>query len=228
MATSQRLPEIVQSLRDKGNTNATINRKISFLRRLMVGALKAGYISWLPQAGRLGETANLPQVLSREQTSSLFSLLAQRSPDFAKFAEFLLDTGAHVGEALRLSWTDITHKRVTFWDTDRKRHRSVALTDRAYEAVRFQNDSPQGPFQGINLKKFRKALASAANECGCLPLNVTPLTLRYTCEARLVEAGIDMLTIQKWFGHRTPRTALRHEASMSLEDALDILERPKS
>lgn len=135
MATSQRLPEIVQSLRDKGNTNATINRKISFLRRLMVGALKAGYISWLPQAGRLGETANLPQVLSREQTSSLFSLLAQRSPDFAKFAEFLLDTGAHVGEALRLSWTDITHKRVTFWDTDRKRHRSVALTDRAYEAV---------------------------------------------------------------------------------------------
>ncbi len=223
MATSLRLPEIVEALRNKGNTDATINRKVSFFRKLLVGALKAGYIAWLPDAPRLVETVKVQPVLSAEQADCLIEEMANRYPQYAGLVCFLLDTGALISEAARLDWTDITHQRITFWNSDRTRPRSIALTRRAYDSVRLRKIVSGGPFHQVQVRKFRKSLREAAANCELSELNVTPTTLRYTCEARLLEGGIDTLTIQKWFGYRTPRTAVRHELP-DFDDALRVLE----
>lgn len=208
--TQSTTDELVKSLRESGNSDATINRKLSFVRRLFLSGYKEGLLDVLPLVRRLPETPARRRILSTEEANAILRALSDGG-DYFSFASFLLDTGASPGEAKSLRWTDITHRHVTFWSSDKSFRRSIPLTDCAFAAVQFRPDLPVGPFAHIELRKFRAEWKRAKDRCGFTDDQaLTPIVLKYTCEARLLEAGVDVATIHKWFGYRTPRTSERY------------------
>jgi len=129
------LDSLIITLRQRGNSNATINRKMAALSKLLNKAVKMGEIHSLPEFRRQKEGAGRIRFLEPEEEDRLFFAIRTRSEDAYRLCVFLVDTGCRLGEAMGLIWNDIQGSRVSFWLTKSGRSRSVPLTRRACEVV---------------------------------------------------------------------------------------------
>jgi integrase len=221
---------LVKEFRRKNNSNATINRKLSALFKLLRKAERMGQIPRLPSYLRLKEKNGRIRFLSREEEASLFAAIGRSSPDFERLCVFLVDSGARVGEALGLKWTDIQGANATFWLTKSGRSRTVPLTRRALEAaLSAPRAGNTGPFSMIDYQKFRYHWNRARQQVGLGDdAQVVPHILRHTCASRLVQAGIDLRRVQTFLGHQTIQMTLRyaHLATNDLAQCAAALEAP--
>lgn len=222
-ATAMAIDELVRLLRDRGNSDATINRKLSFFRALIKGAYQRGYIGQLLPVRRLPEVVGRKAILASTDIDRALLALSDIHRHSCRLATFLADTGATLGEATSVRWTDITHRHVSFW-SKKKLKRAVPLTKRAFLSVAFDPSVPDGPFCTIKVKEFRQHWRAAQIVSG-LDRVVSPSALRYSCEARLVQAGVDLQTVQQWLGYSTARTAMRFQGDADLHKAKRALER---
>ena len=225
--SQERLDFLVGELRSRGNSNGTINRKLSALRKLLKKALKMGEIHSLPEFRRLKERAGRLRFLDRGEEDALFAAIRGRSKRYADPSIFLVDTGARLGEALGLRWNDIDGSRVTFWLTKSGRSRTVPLTRRAQQAVEAHLARGSGPFHGITQPQFRIVWHEAKAEVGLgEDPDVVPHVLRHTCASRLVRGGVDLRRVQTWLGHQTLQMTMRyaHLATHDLDGCVAVLE----
>lgn len=223
----EKLDQLIGRLRDRGNSNATINRKLSALGKLLKKAARMGDLSGLPEFQRLKERAGRIRFLEREEEERLFLAIGRRSQDYHRLSVFLVDTGARLGEALGLRWNDINGARATFWITKSGRSRTIPLTARAQEALRASRPARGGPFLHIRPPKYREAWHEAKKECGLGgDADVVPHILRHTCASRLVRGGVDIRRVQMWLGHQTLQMTMRyaHLATHDLDPCLLVLE----
>ncbi|WP_242221769.1 tyrosine-type recombinase/integrase [Shinella zoogloeoides] len=226
--TDAMMDTLVAGLRQRGNSNATINRKMAALSKLLRKAYKMGDIRSLPEFKRLKEKAGRIRFLEPEEEVRLFAAISEKSDLYGRFCIFLIDTGARLGEGIGLRWQDIQGERVTFWLTKSGRSRSVPLTERASAAVRACERRRRGPFANIVQAQFRAAWNEAKQEVGLgTEPDVVPHILRHTCASRLVQGGIDIRRVQTWLGHQTLQMTMRyaHLASGDLDICVPILER---
>jgi integrase len=221
------LDEIIGALRERGNSNATINRKMAALRKLLRKAFKMGDIHSLPEFRRQKERAGRLRFLTHDEERLLFAAVADRSVDAYRLCVFLVDTGCRLGEALGLRWADISDRRVTFWITKSGRSRTVPLTRRASDALDGQRNHRAGPFRHVQQHKFRAMWNEAKAETGFADdKDLVPHTLRHTCASRLVQGGIDIRRVQMWLGHQTLQMTMRyaHLATHDLDKCVAVLE----
>ena len=219
---------LIAGLRQRGNSNATINRKMAALSKLLRKAYKMGDIRSLPEFKRLKEKAGRIRFLEPEEEARLFAAISEKSDLYGRFCVFLIDTGARLGEGTSLRWQDIQGERVTFWLTKSGKSRSVPLTERASAAIQASEKRKRGPFSTIVQAKFRAAWNEAKQEVGLgAEPDVVPHILRHTCASRLVQGGIDIRRVQTWLGHQTLQMTMRyaHLASGDLDICVPILER---
>src|SRR5690606_5372460 len=109
----------------------------------------------LPEFRRQKERQGRIRFLDRAEEALLFTKIRERSEDCWRLSIFLVDTGARLGEALKLRWPDIDGERVTFWVTKSGRSRSVPLTRRASEVVAVRPSRSKGPFSHIQPHRYR-------------------------------------------------------------------------
>lgn len=222
------LDALIGALRKRGNSNATINRKMAALSKLLRKAQKMGDVHSLPEFKRQKEKAGRIRFLDRDEERELFGTIRAKSEDYYRLCVFLVDTGARLSEGLGLRWNDIQGSRVTFWVTKSGRSRSVPLTARAKQVIEAGDKRRAGPFAGIDQQKFRIAWHAAKDEIGLGDdKDVVPHVLRHTCASRLVQGGIDIRRVQMWLGHQTLSMTMRyaHLASHDLDMCVPILER---
>ena len=222
---------LIGKLRENGNSNATINRKLAALRKLLRKAYKMGDIHSLPEFRRQKERQGRIRFLDDAEETLLFSKIRERSEDCYRLSIFLVDTGARLGEALKLRWPDIDGHRVTFWETKSGRSRSVPLTLRAQEAVARHDKPSKGPFSHIAGYRYRAVWNSAKAEIGlAADKDLVPHILRHTCASRLVKGGIDIRRVQMWLGHQTLSMTMRyaHLATFDLDPCVAVLEQRRS
>lgn len=227
-----RLDNLVLTLRQRGNSNATINRKMAALSKLLRKAEKMGDLHSLPEFKRQKEGGGRIRFLEPEEEGLLFGALAKRSEEAHRLAIFLVDTGCRLGEALALTWNDIQQHRVTFWVTKSGRSRTVPLTKAAQAAVQrkvldAEAKPRKGPFQGLTQAQFRAIWNDAKVEVGLAnDPQVVPHVLRHTCASRLVQGGIDLRRVQMWLGHQTLQMTMRyaHLATTDLDRCVAVLE----
>ncbi len=227
--SEEMLDSIVAALRSRGNSNATINRKMAALSKLLRKAYKMGDIHSLPEFRRQKERAGRIRFLEREEEEALFSAIHKRSADAYRLAVFLVDTGCRLGEGLGLIWNDIQGGRASFWITKSGRSRTVPLTLRAQKAVEIPRGRLKGPFAMLQQARFRAIWNEAKSEIGLgSDEQVVPHILRHTCASRLVQGGIDMRRIQMWLGHQTLQMTMRyaHLATNDLDSCVIVLENP--
>lgn len=224
--TTEMIDGLVAALRQQGNSNATINRKMAALSKLLRKAFSAGLIKGLPEFRRQKERAGRIRFLESEEEERLFAAIRARSELYYRFCIFLVDTGARFSEGLNLHWNDIHAGRVTFWITKSGRSRSVPLTMRAQEAIKGSRGG-LGPFKAIDKQQFRTAWLAAKAQIGLeADKDLVPHALRHTCASRLVRGGIDIRRVQMWLGHQTLQMTMRyaHLASKDLDVCIPVLE----
>jgi len=222
------IDSITQTLRERGNSNATINRKMAALSKLLRKAYKMGDIHSLPEFRRQKERQGRIRFLEPDEERYLFRAIAKRNADCHRLAIFLVDTGCRIGEALGLIWNDVQEDRVTFWLTKSGRSRTVPLTERAAKVVNETRPNGKGPFKSLNAVGFRSVWNEAKVEVGLgNDEQLVPHILRHTCASRLVQGGIDIRRVQMWLGHQTLQMTMRyaHLATNDLDSCVHVLER---
>jgi integrase len=226
--SDEMLDQLIGKMRKRGNSNATINRKMAALSKLLRKAYKMGDVHSLPEFKRQKEKAGRIRFLDRDEENALFSEIRSHSELYYRFCLFLVDSGARLSEGLNLRWGDIHKNRVTFWVTKSGRSRSVPLTQRAVDAIAACDRRHAGPFADIDQQRFRVAWHNAKDAIGFADdKDVVPHVLRHTCASRLVQGGIDIRRVQMWLGHQTLTMTMRyaHLASHDLDMCVPVLER---
>ena len=214
--------------RKRGNRNSTINRKLACLGKLLRKHYRDGHIDRLPDLSKYPERNGRIRFLSYQEEQVLFASLDFFDPHHGNLARFLVNTGARVGEALGLKWSDVTAGSVTFWETKANTPRTVPLTLAASSVLESERGGrPIGPFADIRYPKFRATWLKAKKKAGLAQdPQVVPHVLRHTCASRLAQNGVDIKRIQEFLGHRTLAMTLRyaHLAPKHLEVCAEALD----
>jgi integrase len=224
------LDDLIGKLRERGNSNATINRKMAALSKLLRKAYKMGDIHSLPEFRRQKERAGRIRFLEYDEEDRLFGAIKARCEDSYRLSIFLVDSGCRLGEALGLIWNDIQEHRVSFWITKSGRSRTIPLTERAENAIRVDAKGIKGPFSMLTAVRFRTIWNEVKAEVGLgEDTQVVPHILRHTCASRLVQGGIDIRRVQMWLGHQTLQMTMRyaHLATNDLDSCVNVLDRDR-
>lgn len=224
------LDDLIGKLRERGNSNATINRKMAALSKLLRKAYKMGDVHSLPEFRRQKERAGRIRFLEYDEEDRLFGAIKARCEDSYRLSIFLVDSGCRLGEALGLIWNDIQEHRVSFWITKSGRSRTIPLTERAENAIRIDAKGLKGPFSMLTAVRFRTIWNEVKAEVGLgEDTQVVPHILRHTCASRLVQGGIDIRRVQMWLGHQTLQMTMRyaHLATNDLDSCVNVLDRDR-
>lgn len=222
----QLIDSLIIEFRHRKNRNSTINRKLSALYKILRKSERAGLIKRLPSYVRLQEKNGRIRFFTIEEEADFFSSLRERSEEHYRLCLFLVDTGARIGEALALKWSDVTPDKATFWITKSGRSRTIPMTERASDAV-YAQKTVGGPFADIAYPRFLYDWNVAKKETGLdRDKQIVPHILRHTCASRLVQAGIDLRRVQAFLGHQTIQMTLRyaHLATDDLDQCVAALE----
>jgi len=141
-------------------------------------------------------------------------------------------------EILRIQWDDIDfNNRRIYVGIAKAGQRTQPITQSLSEMLRGEFDSFEAPIgylfptQGTNPKQpYRTTMASQFRRCvvraGLDPKVVTPHILRHTAITRLVEANVDLPTIQKVSGHKTLSMVLRYTqlSDEHVDESMSVLD----
>lgn len=220
----------VEHLRDIGNAQPTINRKLSVLSKLLSRAFQKGQIDRLPFIERQPESPGRVRYISpEEETEILKTLTKWNEMRFYHVVIVLIDTGIRVGELQKLTTYDIqpeqgTHGVIYLNDTKNGDSRSVPLTTRALTSLQYlakttkHHEKILGEYQLWITKSWnrvRKEMKKTEDP------NFVPHILRHTCCSRLVQKGAPLKKVQMWMGHRTINTTMRY-AHLGPQDLYDL------
>ena len=228
--TTARVEGLVSRMKADGKSNATINRKLSTLSKLLKYAERIEILDKRPHIDFLRESEGRDRVLSDEEEQKLIGGLRHYGMhDAADLVVFLLDTGCRVSEALKLTYDDVGGGKALFRDTKNGEDRIVPLTSRARSTIAVASSPDQwGPWGNYSIDTFRTHWDRVREHMGLRDdPGFVPHMLRHTCATRLVRGGVDLPRVMRWMGHKNIQTTMRysHLAPKDLDVALNVLER---
>lgn len=193
--------------RDRSNAPSTINRKLTVFSRVLHHARDLGVQFGEIKIKKLKEGPARTRVLTRDEQKALHLHAESVGPTFSLFLRFLLATGARVGEAIRVSWSDIDFERgwVRFEETKGDRPRGVPMPTALTEALLdLRRSGKAAPFYDLTQRQITYGWNKCRAAMGLTEdKEFVPHALRHTCATELVAAGVSLQVIQKWLGHRT-------------------------
>jgi integrase len=225
-----------------GAAAGTVNRELATLKHFLRDAVKAKDLRTLPCSfALLPEPQSRITVLSEEQASALITAaIGDQNPDIWLFVAFGLNTAMRHAEILRARWDEID------WERGRlhigkakagareqpltpalvamlKKERAQRTDSRGFIfAAHSTGKDPTG-----HRARLTRPFARAAKRAGLETKLVTPHVMRHTAITRLVQAGVDLPTIQRISGHKTLSMVLRyaHVSGSHIDAAMTALDR---
>ncbi len=197
---------------------ATVNRELSFLRRVFNVALANGWVDRNPVKGIkfFPEPSGRVRFLSEDEERRLREQLA---PSQWQIIEFAFNTGLRQSEQFRLRWehVNLANHVLTIPRSKHGGARHVPLNDTAMAIVRslpsrfhspwvFPNAAGATPLNATNFRQrvFNPAVRKAGME------NFRWHDLRHTFASRLAMKGVDLNSIRELMGHKTLAMTLRY------------------
>lgn len=224
--TTTDLQAMMEHYRAKRLTDATINRKLASISKMLSVAVERGVIVQRPTVKQVRERNGRVRFLTKQEEAALLQLaLEHEYNQLHSLIGFLLDTGCRVSEALGLKPCDVSETRqaVTFHDTKNGDTRTVPLTARAQDVL-FGWDGITQNQVNHQWNRIRSQMGLAGD------MQMVPHILRHTCASRLVQNGIDLRIVKEWMGHKSIVMTMRY-AHLRLDDlmnARDVLDKLKT
>jgi site-specific recombinase XerD len=211
---------------------STFNQSVCALRFLYGTTLgRKDYIPRLPFGKK---PKHIPVVLSRDEVLQLLQCIPARNQRMLLTTMYA--TGMRVGEAVRLRVTDIDSRRMTILVGRGKgnKQRLVPLSAKLLTELRlfwkthrnpvwlFPGRRPDQPLTAATVGAILRRVKLRAG----LKRRFGTHTLRHTFATELLEAGVDLFSIQKILGHRSlSTTALyTHVRRSHLQEACQSLD----
>lgn len=232
----------IDSRREAGVSNATINREVGFLS----AAINYARREWdwdIPnnvEGMRLKEPEGRVRSLTLAEAQKLIEIAEQssRSPHLADFIKLALNTGCRRSELLKLRWEQVDLKAdlilLEGQDTKSGRRRSVPLNEEARVSMlnlaRFRATyCPDATWvfahkDGSRQESIRQAFRIALRRAGIADFRIHDL--RHTCASWLVSAGQPLPAVRDLLGHSTVRMTERyaHLAPDNVRAAVVVLD----
>ena len=216
-------------------SDATINRKLSALSRMLRTAHERGQLSAVPKMPRRKEKQGRIRFFTpQEEVEILKWMLHLGKEDHWEATQVLIDTGFRTGELWQVTASHVdfnrgTYGTITLWRTKNGKPRTVPMTLRVMEIVkRRARQHPAGPlFPGGSKDWYRLTWDRVRQQMGMDDdPEFVPHALRHTCCSRLVQRGVPLTHVQTWMGHRTIQTTMRYAHLMphDLFAAVAVLE----
>ena len=225
--TTKHVNDLIEHFRGRGLANASINRKLAALGKLVAVAEEDGVIESRPKIPRMKEKNQRLKAFTHKEIDEMVSYMRSNDQnDVAALCLFLLDTGMRVSEARGLQWANVTEHHATLLDTKNGDTRSVPLTKRAKALLDERRDCAT-PWSDISQSRLTYVWNAARKFYGYdSDPDFVPHSLRHTCASRLAMSGTDIQAIQKWLGHKTLAMTMRysHLTKQHLVAAKDNLE----
>jgi integrase len=229
--TADRLDDYAAHLANLGNSNATINRKMAAVSRMLTLAVERGKLTRKPVMQRKREGVGRVRFLSEHEETTAVELLQHwGKADHAEALMVLIDTGLRGGELWRLEGRDcdLTQGLLHIWQTKNQHPRSVPMTDRVRLIIERRKALRSGPlFPGSNNYWFEHVWGRMKTTMDLgEDQQFVPYALRHTCCSRLVQRGVNLRVVQEWMGHKTITVTQRyaHLCPTNLLHAVKVLE----
>lgn len=229
--TTSDIDEFVKQLRKKGNSPATINRKLASLSALFTDAVERDGCTKKPRIIRQPEPTHRVRYLTPEEELMLVSLLKQWAQVAVMEAVMvLIDTGMRVGEliAMQVKDVDLRENIISIWQNKGDLPRSIPMTSRVRDIIAKRCDLSRGlVFFDLGRETLRYYWDRARS---AMDLDdddqFVPHSLRHTCATRLVQAGVSLFVVQKILGHSSITVTERysHLSQRDLRSAIDVLQ----
>ncbi|MCR5943931.1 site-specific integrase [Ochrobactrum sp. XJ1] len=220
--TEEDFSVIVEKLHLQGNSDATINRKMVALTKLLRKAQKDNLIPNVPVYRRIKEADDSLRYLSLTEERHIVTGLIDHDPIYGQFASFLVDTGMKPGEAIAIRWESVIAGRLHIPETSMGAGRTIPLTKRAHQTILAMEHEARGPFFRVDQHRFRLAWNAVKDELGWQgEAAIVPQVLRHTCASRLVMSGLNLHIVQRWLGIRNYKAMLRYE-QLAKSDNFDL------
>jgi integrase/recombinase XerD len=203
-------------LQERHASWSVFNQAVCALRFLYRVTLRAPFAVAMIPYGKKPKA--LPAVLSREEVAQLFALVPQ--PIERLILQTTYACGLRASEVLALRVSDIDRSRMLLWVRQGKgnKDRGVPLSPALLEALRthWQRLRPttwlfpgQTPTGQRSLGALQRVCRRAVRAAG-FTKKVSLHTLRHSYATHLLEAGVDLVTIQRLLGHRDLQTTARY------------------
>lgn len=222
-------PGLIQKFRSSrlgdGISRSTSNREITLLKKMFNVAIEEGYLETNP-ARKIKMFSEMDSVkdriLTEEEEPRLLAALAEYLKPVVLIA---LHTGMRKGEILKLRWknVDFLNRIIKVERTKSKKTRFIPINTflfRLLTEMKLHKEKHQlvYPFRTI-----QKAFGSARKRAGLE--DFTFHDLRRTFGTRLLEGGVDIVTISKLYGHSSVLVTQRylHPKDQLSKEAVELL-----
>jgi hypothetical protein len=216
---------VIAELRRIGNSNATINRKMAALSRMMSFAHDRGWITRKPKFERLRESDGRVRFLTKAEYTNIREDLAMHDCDMADLVVVLVETGLRLSEALNLRWEDIdmTASHIRVWQNKSDKPRSVPLSTAAWNVLCPRSEQGAGPFVMMSLHSVRHKWDAMKKRLGLQDdKELTPHCCRHTFASWLVQRGVPIFTVKELCGHKCIEVTMRY-AHLKDEDRTNAI-----
>jgi integrase len=224
-----------------GASNGTINLELATLSHLFNKAVEWGWLEARPcRIVKLAQSPGRIIALTHEQGAALMeAAVADADPDCWLFVMFGLHTAMRHAEILRARFDELDlENRRLFVPVAKAGQREQPITKALAETLRrecemradpagwiFPSPRPSATLTGHRYRMdapFRRAVIAA----GLDPKVVTPHVMRHTAITKLVQAGVDIPTIQRISGHKSVEMVLRytHVHGAHIDRAMDAID----
>ncbi|MDE7065817.1 MAG: tyrosine-type recombinase/integrase, partial [Desulfovibrionaceae bacterium] len=230
--TLDKIDEYVTSLVRRGLGNATINRHLMNLSRVLRTAYERGKLDRMPAIKLRKPSQHRIRFLTDDEEIRLFNTLSLLGyHEQREFFMVLLYTGFRCGELAALRSTDVNLETntLTVWKSKGGRPRTIPIVSKIQDIIiQRAHAGPDFVFPNCTRSSIHRSWSKARH---MMQLDedkqFIPHMLRHTCATRMARAGVPLTVIQAWLGHADIKMTMRyaHFAPSDLLTAATILGR---
>ena len=224
---------------DEGAAPGTINRELAALSHLFTKAVEWRWLDNKPATiKRLKEDRGRITYLTIDQIKRLLEAAEHdQNPHVYPFIVIALDTSMRRMEILSIRLEHIDHeRRIIYIPNAKAGPREQPITQNLVPFLRGYIEAADADQEWLfpsptsktgHVVAIEKPFRRVVQNAGLDPEEVVRHTLRHTAISHLVQAGVDLPTVQRISGHKTLQMVVRysHQNSEHLQAAMNKLER---
>jgi integrase len=226
---------------DQGAAPATNNRELATLSHVFSKAVEWRWLDHVTARPRkLAESAGRIIALTDEQCDELMTAaVASADPDLWLFVAFGLNTAMRHSEIMAARWDQLNLSNRRLFIPDAKAgEREQPITPELAELLASEREmrqdrqgwifpSPHADSAAGHRARMGRPFRDAVKVAGLDPELITPHVMRHTAITKLVQAGVDLPTVQRISGHKTVAMVLRysHVHGRHIDEAIRALGR---